>query len=169
MVLGLFMAVTNVPSTYQCAEIASTALGRRRDAPMRFHSVANSVSSIAFIGLPCPMNKAGMRSNEFISLSLRASSARGCVAERLYHPHTIIKGSQRATANESRAAVARMTRPRRETPAYTNGNSTFSKAVRLARSARWSTQSGPSRTGSGVTQLRRTLRLREDRCHRGDT
>src|ERR1039458_7547333 len=60
MVSGCSIAVTRVPSVSQCAETQSTALGLGSDRATAAHARLNSLSSMAFIGLPCPMNRAGI-------------------------------------------------------------------------------------------------------------
>src|SRR5664280_2349186 len=60
MVSGCSIAVTRVPSVSQCAEMQSTALGLGSDRATAAHARLNSVFSMAFIGLPWPMNRAGI-------------------------------------------------------------------------------------------------------------
>ena len=55
------MAVTRVASTYQWAETTSTARGRGTEAPNARHAAVNLLCSIALIGMPWPMNAAGIR------------------------------------------------------------------------------------------------------------
>jgi hypothetical protein len=60
MVLGALMAVTCVPRVSQCALIHNIAVGVGSDLPRDRHLAENTLSSMAFIGLPCPTNNAGM-------------------------------------------------------------------------------------------------------------
>src|SRR5436190_4629440 len=60
MTRGWRMAVTALPFTYQCAETARTARGLPRDFPRSRHADVCRLVSRVFIGLPCPMNAAGM-------------------------------------------------------------------------------------------------------------
>src|SRR5574343_2107749 len=59
MVFGFGIAVTIVPLVNQCAETTTTALGVGISFPICCQRFENSLSSIAFIGEPCPMNKTG--------------------------------------------------------------------------------------------------------------
>ena len=54
------MAVTNVPFVSQCAEIHKMAFGVGNVRATICHPLENSLSSIPFIGLPCPINKTGI-------------------------------------------------------------------------------------------------------------
>jgi hypothetical protein len=45
---------------YQCALITKMARGRCTACPKAFHADVYRLTSIAFIGLPCPMNAAGI-------------------------------------------------------------------------------------------------------------
>src|ERR1017187_1342011 len=60
MVRGLTMAVTAVKSVYQCAEMQRTARGRGNKRPTDCQALVKRLSSRAFIGLPWPMNRAGI-------------------------------------------------------------------------------------------------------------
>src|SRR5215213_2755002 len=60
IVLGAGIAVTKVPGTYQWAETHSTALGRGTSSPILAQALVYSLTSRAFIGLPCPKKIAGM-------------------------------------------------------------------------------------------------------------
>ncbi|HJV52338.1 MAG TPA: hypothetical protein VJ652_12795, partial [Noviherbaspirillum sp.] len=44
----------------QCAEMASTARGRGSARPNSRHAAVNRLVSNVFIGLPCPINAAGI-------------------------------------------------------------------------------------------------------------
>src|SRR6476619_4652453 len=57
------MVVTAVALIYQCALMARTARGRRTLRPKSRQAVVKRLRSSAFIGLPCPMNAAGMASS----------------------------------------------------------------------------------------------------------
>ena len=59
------MAVACVPIVSQWAEMQRMALGRGSDWATSPHARLNSLSSIAFIGLPCPRNRAGIVAPEF--------------------------------------------------------------------------------------------------------
>jgi len=59
--------VTITPFVCQCADMHRMASGRRRVAPSAVQARPKALSSIAFMGLPCPTNSAG-------SLSPRRSS-----------------------------------------------------------------------------------------------
>jgi len=59
-VRGRVIAVIAVALMYQCAEITRTARGRGIDAPKSRHSSVYRLCSMAFIGLPCPKNAAGI-------------------------------------------------------------------------------------------------------------
>src|SRR6185295_564237 len=67
MVFGFSMAVTWVPFVNQWAEIQSTALGGSSSLPIFSHVALNSLSSMPFIGEPCPINRSGV----FFSCSSR--------------------------------------------------------------------------------------------------
>src|ERR1035437_4400147 len=60
IVIGFCIAVTKVPFVSQCADIHKIALGVGNVFPISFHFLENSLSSIAFIGLPCPRNNTGI-------------------------------------------------------------------------------------------------------------
>src|SRR5258706_14065935 len=60
MVFGLLIAVTAVPSVYQCADTHRTALGLGIDSPSRRHDSVYRLCSSVFIGLPWPKNTAGL-------------------------------------------------------------------------------------------------------------
>ena len=60
MVRGCFIDVTRVPSDRQWAEMQRIAVGRGMRRATSDHARLNSLSSIAFIGLPCPMNSTGI-------------------------------------------------------------------------------------------------------------
>ena len=51
---------------YQCAEIISTARGRGVVLPSSAHDAVKRFVSSVFIGLPWPMNTAGMRALAFM-------------------------------------------------------------------------------------------------------
>src|SRR5206468_5775182 len=57
---GFGIAVTAVPLMSQCAEMQRIARGRGNDCPKLRHAAVKRLSSRVFIGLPCPMNAAGM-------------------------------------------------------------------------------------------------------------
>ena len=64
MVRGLDIAVTAVALMYQCALMARMARGRGKSrsalAPKSRHAAVCRLTSKPFIGLPCPMNAAGI-------------------------------------------------------------------------------------------------------------
>src|SRR4051812_32672017 len=60
MVLGKSIAVILVPLVNQCADITSTALGVGISFAICVHRRLNSVSSIPFMGEPCPTNRTGI-------------------------------------------------------------------------------------------------------------
>src|SRR5690349_3410221 len=60
MVRGLPIAVTAVPSVYQCADTHRMARGRGIDAPSRRQDSVYWLRSSVFIGLPCPKNTTGI-------------------------------------------------------------------------------------------------------------
>src|SRR5260221_975643 len=60
MVFGLLIAVTAVPSVYQCADTHRTAVGRGIDSPGRRHDSVYRLCSSVLIGLPWPKNTAGI-------------------------------------------------------------------------------------------------------------
>src|SRR5215472_14607076 len=60
MVLGCSIAVTAVFGMNQCAETTRIARGRGKDSPIAFQARVYRLSSIAFIGLPCPTKTAGI-------------------------------------------------------------------------------------------------------------
>src|SRR5512147_660171 len=64
MVSGCATAPAYTPRVSQCAETHSTDLGRGSCCASARQARWNSLSSIAFIGLPCPRNSAGMRMRE---------------------------------------------------------------------------------------------------------
>src|SRR3954467_12260606 len=60
---GCSFSVTSRPlCVSQCAEIERMALGFGTLFAISRHAVVHSFDSIAFIGLPCPTNRTGMRS-----------------------------------------------------------------------------------------------------------
>src|SRR5690348_15697691 len=61
MVRGLDIAVTAVALMYQCAETTRIARGRGTAAPNARHAAVYRLCSSVFIGLPWPMNAAGIR------------------------------------------------------------------------------------------------------------
>src|SRR5689334_15491219 len=71
MVLGLRMAVTAVPSVYQCADTHRTALGFGMESPSRRQDSVYWLRPRVFMGLPWPKNTAGIL--DFL----------GCIAMRL--------------------------------------------------------------------------------------
>src|SRR3954452_23192325 len=60
MVRGRGIAVIAVALMYQCAEITRIARGRGTDPPKARHASVYRLRSRVFIGLPWPMNAAGM-------------------------------------------------------------------------------------------------------------
>jgi hypothetical protein len=60
MVRGRGIAVTAVTPTYQCAETTSNARGRGSCSPSARHAPVKPFTSSMLIGLPWPMNKAGI-------------------------------------------------------------------------------------------------------------
>src|SRR5438034_4597056 len=60
MVFGFSIAVTAVPSVYQCAETHRIALGCGMDSPSFRHVSVYLLRSSVFIGLPCPKNTTGI-------------------------------------------------------------------------------------------------------------
>src|SRR5512142_2421799 len=63
MVRGAGIAVTAVALRYQWAETTRTARGRgATEAPKARHAAVYRLSSRVFMGLPWPMNAAGVRS-----------------------------------------------------------------------------------------------------------
>src|SRR5690606_20456659 len=58
------LLVTKVPGTYQCAETESTARGTGRLSPRARKARDQRLSSIAFMGEPCPTNTTGRRAGE---------------------------------------------------------------------------------------------------------
>ena len=69
MVFGFSIAVICVPVVNQWADITKTALGFGISFPNFAQVLENSLSSIPFIGEPCPMNNTGsLISSSFKSL-----------------------------------------------------------------------------------------------------
>ena len=62
MVRGRGMAVTAVALMYQCADTTRIARGRGAARPKACQAWVYRLVSSAFIGLPWPMNTAGIRS-----------------------------------------------------------------------------------------------------------
>src|SRR6185437_15457035 len=60
MVRGRGIAVTAVALIYQCADTTRIARGRGTDSPKARHADVYRLVSNAFMGLPCPMNAAGI-------------------------------------------------------------------------------------------------------------
>lgn len=60
MVFGRSIAVTYVPRVSQCAEMHRIAAGFGSRPASCFHDLLNGLSSIAFIGLPCPTKRTGI-------------------------------------------------------------------------------------------------------------
>jgi hypothetical protein len=71
IVRGAAIAVMCVPVVSQCAETTSTAVGVAISAPITLQTVLKSFSSMPFIGEPCPMKSAGIRSSDVFSSSVR--------------------------------------------------------------------------------------------------
>src|SRR4030065_2465499 len=63
MVRGASMAVTCVPWVSQWAEMHKIAFGCGMSRAAAIQAEFNSLSSMAFIGLPCPINKTGIFSS----------------------------------------------------------------------------------------------------------
>src|SRR5215813_5313966 len=61
MVRGRSLPVTREPGTYQWADIETIARGRGRASPSFSQALLYALRSSAFIGLPWPMNSAGIR------------------------------------------------------------------------------------------------------------
>src|SRR4051812_24783849 len=62
IVFGIFIAVTAVALMYQCAETARIARGRGNDVANPRQASVYALCSNAFIGVPWPMNAAGIKS-----------------------------------------------------------------------------------------------------------
>src|SRR6185369_10775987 len=71
MVLGRSFAVVKVPATYQCAETARMAFGRGSARARSRKPRLQPLSSIAFIGLPWPTKRTGMRRGPWASPEVR--------------------------------------------------------------------------------------------------
>src|SRR5512135_3253369 len=76
MVRGLSIAVSSVPRVSQCADTHRIALGVGRVLPISRHPLENSLSSMAFIGLPCPTNSTGIGS---VLSRVSAQCSKSCV------------------------------------------------------------------------------------------
>src|SRR6185369_9710476 len=76
MVRGLAIAVTAVDPINQCADTTRMPRGLPITVPMRFQALVKPLSSNVFIGLPWPINKAGIRC-VLVSFMLRASLSIG--------------------------------------------------------------------------------------------
>jgi hypothetical protein len=57
---GRSIAVTATPGRYQCADTETIARGRGIAFPIAAHPSVYELRVIAFIGVPCPKNIAGM-------------------------------------------------------------------------------------------------------------
>src|SRR5436190_12289919 len=66
MVFGFSIAVTAVPSVYQCAETHRIALGLGIDSPSFRQVSVYLLRSSVFIGLPCPKNTTGILEWAFV-------------------------------------------------------------------------------------------------------
>src|SRR5262249_12921113 len=75
MVRGCSIAVTITPRVCQWAEMHRIALGRPRAAPTRAQPRLKALSSMAFIGLPCPTKSAGIRPSRRSPLASARASA----------------------------------------------------------------------------------------------
>src|SRR5665647_2581357 len=60
MVGGICIAVTKVPFVSQCADIQIITLGLDNVLPISSQVLEYSLSSMAFMGLPCPRNNTGI-------------------------------------------------------------------------------------------------------------
>lgn len=60
MVRGDVIAVTAVARTYQCADTQRIDPGRGSRSASDLHASVNTLFSSVFMGLPCPMNTAGI-------------------------------------------------------------------------------------------------------------
>lgn len=77
---------------YQCALITKMARGRGTACPKAFHADVYLLTSIAFIGLPCPMNAAGIGPTRPAALtrdSCSASSGTPPYYSSTYQPQTL--------------------------------------------------------------------------------
>src|SRR5438309_114076 len=68
MVRGCSSPVTNVPGTYQCAEMLRMAFGSGSIRPSFWKPRLHSLSSMAFIGDPWPTNRTGIRCMAYIQM-----------------------------------------------------------------------------------------------------
>src|SRR6478735_3517782 len=91
MVRGRVIAVTAVALMYQCALITRMARGRGTDWPKERQLDVYRLSSNAFIGLPCPMNAAGIAIAEPGSVISRIL-LRYCDAVRAHRPRLVVSG-----------------------------------------------------------------------------
>src|SRR3954471_11771714 len=80
MVRGRGIAVIAVALMYQCAEITRIARGRGTDAPKARHASVYRLRSRVFIGLPWPMNAAGMV-EALMFVILRSDPPRGAALD----------------------------------------------------------------------------------------
>ncbi len=74
------MAVTAVAPKYQWAETTSSARGRGSVRPSDFQASVKPFRSSVFIGLPWPMNSAGIRPATIMPLPRDAGGKRPCPA-----------------------------------------------------------------------------------------
>src|SRR5262249_44301336 len=75
------LLVRNTPGVYQCAEIASTPLAVGSEAASARNARLQALSSMAFIGDPCPTKRTGKRG----ATGSRAIGADLCRARDLAH------------------------------------------------------------------------------------
>src|SRR5207237_2456748 len=81
MVRGCSSPVTNVPATYQCAEMLRMAFASGSIRPSFWNPRLHSLSSMAFIGDPWPTNRTGIRCMACIQMPTpqgRFSGSYGC-------------------------------------------------------------------------------------------
>src|SRR3974377_23306 len=67
MVGGTAFAVTKLPRVYQWADSERIARGRGSAAPSARHAAVAALLASAFVGLPWPMNTAGMRAGGVVT------------------------------------------------------------------------------------------------------
>jgi hypothetical protein len=62
IVYGFDIAVTETPAVYQCADIHKIVFGLGKFLANFYHTFVYELFYIAFVGDPCPINKAGINS-----------------------------------------------------------------------------------------------------------
>src|SRR5438270_830726 len=137
MVFGLSIAVTAVPSVYQCADTDRMALGFGNELPSRRQDSVYGLRSRVFMGLPWPKNTTGILDLlRCIGMPLREIEQQDLGALPLFeHDLGGLGGFQRVTRLE-RLAVRRQAAARHVQIGTAAGLQLVGRAVRLVEKRR---------------------------------